>query len=349
MYWGDPIYPNRLRFSEFEKPDSILEQSRSYTDAFGNMTKIVRAVRFYNELLVFKADSVWLLEGYTLENFGTLKIADTIGCCAPKSVVVVEAGYPSMHADEPLSIAIWADTDGVYVVDGRKPRKVSGPINHYFDTEYSTAISAANLLTAQAFIDPLKNEYHLLIADGTELVYNYITDEWYPPWSRRVGGASDKLISGISFRDTNKQYQVYGGNSAGKAFRLEYDTTDKDDSNADVAISHNIKTRAIASAPDDTYQFDYIFRGAYGEFKARASGEIITTFYKDISSSGTTLATPANMSLVSSGAGLTVDGVDTSQEQCKCFQLKFSSAVADVELEIYSFLYYMDIEGERAF
>jgi hypothetical protein len=349
MYWGDPSYPNRLRFSENERPDAVLEQSKSYTDAFGNMTKIVRAVRFYNELLVFKPDSVWLLEGYTLANFGILKVADTIGCCAPKTVCVVEAGYLAMHADEPLSICIWMDTDGIYVIDGRKPRKVSGPIDHYFNTEYSTAISAANLVTAQAFVDPLRNEYHLLVADGTELVYNYITDEWYPPWNRTVGGASAKLVSGISFRDTNKQYQTYGGNTAGKVFRLETDTSDKDDSNADVLIAHNIKTRAICYEVKDSYQFDLLFRGLYAEMKTRSSGDVVITFYKDLASSGSALATPAAISLANSGYGLTVDGVDTSQQRCSCFQLKFAVATVDVELEIYSFLYYMDVEGEKGF
>ncbi len=345
MFWGDTNYPNRLRFSEASKPDSILEESKSYTDAFGNMTKLVRAVRFYNELLVFKEDSVWLLEGYSQETFGILRIADTIGCCAPKTVVVIETGFPSMHADEPLSIAIWMDTDGIYVVDGRKPRKVSMPVDQYFNTEYSTAISYANLITAQAFVDKLRNEYHLLIADGTELVYNYITDEWYPPWTRTVGGASTHPITGLCLRDTNKQYQTYVGTSAGKVFRLENDTTDKDDSNVDVAISHNIKTRAISFEQEDSYTYETLFRGVQVEAKARSSGSLVTTLYKNLASSGTVLATPAAISIADSTYGIIVDGVDASHQLCICFQLQFAVATADVELEIYSFLYLADVIG----
>ena len=42
MFWGDPQFPNRLRFSTAVKPDSIEQDSQSYTAEFGNMTEIVR-------------------------------------------------------------------------------------------------------------------------------------------------------------------------------------------------------------------------------------------------------------------------------------------------------------------
>jgi hypothetical protein len=319
------------------------------------MREIKRVVRFYSELVIFKEDSVWMLEGYAPGNFGVTKIADTVGTVAPKSVVVAEVGYPSMLADEPLTVVIWADSDGVYALDGRKPRKVSEPVRHYFDTEYSTtAIKATELDDLQAFPDVLRNEYHLLISrlgtattgHGTELVYNYVTDEWYPPWDRTVGGANDYLVCGICLRGTDNRYYTYGGANNGRVLKLEDDTTDKNASDADVLITHNIKTRAIGFAQKMSVTEEFTFRQAWIEAKARSAGTLTTNFYKDLATSATAIATPAALSLINTGYNLVVDGINTRQTGCKCFQLEFEGATADLELEIYSFLYAAEVEGE---
>jgi hypothetical protein len=352
--WGDKQYPNRLRFSAYEKPDCFAGSDSCYTDAFGAMDKIVGATRFYNELLVFKRGSVYLLEGYQPANFGILKVADTVGCCAPQTIQQVEVGFPSMHADEPLTIVIWCDTDGVYVIDGRKPRKVSMPVDQYFNIEYSTAIPAASLSSLRAEVDPLRNEYHLIIPGNgdsrpVELVYNYMLDEWYPPFSRAIGRVIapniDYLTCVKTIRSSDNRYYTYGGNNVGLVCRLEYDTTDKTDENADVVIMQNLKTRAIFLEQDKSLTFTFDFRGLTIEAKARAAGTVVTRFYKDLAASGTTLVTPSALNLVNAGYSLCVDTLDTSQLECNCFQLEFEISTADVELEIYDFNYLVESRG----
>ena len=71
-----------------------------------------------------------------------------------------------------------------------------------------------------------------------------------------------------------------------------------------------------------------------------------TNFYKDLAQSGTALATPAALSLINSGYDLTVDELDTSQENCRCFQILFQTATIDVELEVYGFDYMIELRGE---
>jgi hypothetical protein len=351
MYWGDPEFPNRLRASAYARPDCLCGSDSAYTDTFGSMDKVVGVVRFYNELLVFKSSSVFLLEGYMPSNFGVLKVADTVGCCAPQTIKQIEVGVPSMHADEPLTVVIWCDVDGVYLIDGRKPKKVSLPVDQYFNTEYSTAIAAASLSSLRAFVDPLRNEYHLLIpGSGTghsvELVYNYVLDEWWPPFDRTVGGTNDFLTCGLSLKGTDSRYYTYAGTSAGFVFRLEMDTTDKTAANADVTITHSIKTRAISFDQEKSFTFTFDFREVIIEAKARTSGTITTKFYKDLATSGTTIANPTALSLVNSGYSLALDKLDTSQSECSCFQLEFECSTADVELEIYDFNYLTESRGE---
>jgi hypothetical protein len=346
--WPDPEYPNRLRYSANGRADCFSGADSGYTDEFGDMTEIVACRRFHNELIVWKKNSVWLLEGFSPENFGTMKIADTVGCCAPKTTAVVETGYPGMHSDEPLSIAVWMDTDGIYVLDGRKPRKVSLPIDQYFNfVDYSsTAFGATSLTNMQGFVDKLNNEYHLLPQSTTELVYNFVTDEWYPPWTRRAGAVAGYLVCGTTLKGTDNRNYNYAANDAGYVFRLESDTTDKDDANADVAIEQRIKTRAICAEQKQATTLEFTFRKAFIEAKARASGTVVTNFYKNMATSGTAIAVPGAISLVSTGYDLVVDGIEASQTNCKSFQLEFVETVADVELEIYSFLYLIEARGE---
>ena len=346
--WGDPEYPNRMRYSAKGSPDCFSGSDSGWTDEFGDMTKVVCARRFYNELIVWKANSVWLLEGYSPITFGTLRVADTVGCCSPKTTIVVETGYPSVHTDEPLSVAIWADTDGIYVLDGRKPKKVSLPVDNYFNTEYSDAIAAASLDDLQAFQDKMNNEYHLLLNSTTELVYNYILDEWYPPWVRNVGAAASYLVTGLCLRGTDGRYYAYGGNTAGFVFRLENDTSDKSATNVDVVIEQRLKTRAISADQKMATTLEFIFRKAFIEAKARSAGTITTYFYKDLASAATTLSSPAAISLINTGYSLAVDGVETNQTNCNVFQLEFVANTADLELEIYSFLYQLEARGEFA-
>ena len=340
MVWGDPEFPNRLRFSALDRPDCFSGSDSGYTDPFGDMKKVLCAIPFHNELIVFKEDSVFLLEGYNKQTFGIMKIADRIGLASPKTAVVIETGSPAMHKDEALSIAIWQDVDGIYMLDGRKPRKCSLPIDRYFNQEYSECIAKTSIRNRQAFSDPLNNEYHFLLPSG-ELVYNYITDEWYPPWDRELD-----LDTGLVLKGTDNRYYTYGGTSGGFVCQLESDTTDKNVSDEDVKIDHSIKTRAIAVDQKVSTFVEFVLRGLWTELKARSSGSIVTTVFKNMKTTGVVEAIPQAMSMVNSGYGIATPGIDLDYENCACFQVEFSSSVADKEMEIWSMLYELDIGGE---
>ncbi len=358
--WGDPEFPNRLRYSAKDRPDSFSGADSGYTDAFGDTTKVNSCVRFYNELIVTKENSVWLLEGYSPETFGNLRIADTVGCASPKTLRVLELGSTMMHQDEGLSVALWQDTDGVYALDGRKPKKISLAVDHYFNTEYaSTVIAAADLKILHAETDHLNNEYHLLIPNGgsghgVELVYNIPFDEWFPPWDRTVGGANDYIIAMLKLRGTDNRYYTYGGGSDGRVYRLENDTSDKNAADADVTITHSIKTRAFSVDQKQSPSLTFTFRKVYLEATARttpATRTVETYFYKDQATSGTQIQTgtgaAGDMDLSNTGFNLVMDGLSTSQSRCLAGQLQFIADTLDLEMEIRSILYSLEALGEQ--
>jgi len=336
--WGDPEWPNRLRFSARENPFCFSGGDSGYTDAFGAKDPILCAVKYYNELIVFKKESVWLLEGEDYPTFGTLKITDKVGLASPKSVQVCEVGFPTVHRDEPMTIASWQDVDGVYVFDGRKTKKASGPIDNYFNPESSSCIAAASIRSLQAFADPINNEYHLLLP-SVELVYNYVTAEWYPAWTRAL-----VLATGLGFKANDNREYCYAGTAAGWIMRLETDTTDKSAANADVAISHNIKTRAIGFEKSERL-VKFTLRRIIVELKARSAGTLTTTVFRDMDSTGSVESTPQALSMVSTGRNIAIPSIDLSLEDCHCFEAQFALNTADQEMEIYSFYYEISGRG----
>lgn len=333
LLWGPD---NRLQFSVYGRPDCFCGIDSGYTDTFGGEDPIICAVKFYNELMVFKEREVYLLEGYSPSTFGVLKLADGVGLSSPKTAISIEVGFPSMNEEEPTNVVIWQDVDGVYVADGRKPKKVSDPsVDNYFNPEYTDCIAAGDIDDLQAFPDKANNEYHLLLPTA-ELVYNIITDEWYPPWEREVD-----LVTGISLKGTDGRFYTYGGTSGGYVHRLENDTTDKDNSNSDVAITHKVKTRALANPSENspTPSLKFKLRKLWAIVKARVSGTITTKTYKNMASTGTTQSTPSAMSLVASGQGLAVPELHMSIADCLNMQFEFTCSTADVEMEIWGIAY----------
>jgi hypothetical protein len=341
--WGMAENPNRLLYSSVLNPFGFSGSDSGLTDVFGSMRPVKAAVRFYNELAVFKQKGVFLLEGYSPETFGTLKLASTIGLCSVKSLQVVEVGYAGMHEDEVMTILIWQDVDGVYICDGRKPKKISGPVDQFFNPESSDCISATNIDTLESFVDRTNNEYHLLLPDK-ELVYNYVTEEWYPPWEREID-----LTCGLSFLGSDDREYTYGGTAGGLVCRLENDTTDKTTANADKLITQKIKTRGIMQPESEREEailsLDFDVDRIWVRGKAQAAGTITTKVFKDMASSGTEVATPNAISMVASGKSMFHDEVGSRQSRCNVLEVEFSSATADREMEIWGFSYEIDIRG----
>lgn len=348
IVWGDPEFPNRLRFSSYGRPDCFAGNDSGYTDAFGDMSEIKLCLRFYNELLVFKERSVWLMEGYNKDTFGITRLADNVGIIAPKAGLVMELGSPGMHQDEPLPIAIWPDSDGVYALDGRKPRRVSQEVDHFFNLESSSVIGASELATMQAFPDTSNKEYHLLIrgtgtGHGQELVYNPVQDEWYPPWDRTVGGANDYLVCGLELRGTDNRKYTYAGNNAGLVFRLETDTADRDASNTDVKFYQYVTSRAFTPSLEKATTLEFTFRKVQLEAASMASATATVQYKKDGAMTATTAGT---VDLTKANYNVTTPYVDVSLEGCASIQILVSVDANDKYLTLYSLLYLLEARGE---
>ena len=340
LLWGGLQYPNRMRYSARDFPDCFSGPDSGYTDQMGDMSALLVAKPFYNELIIWKKSQIYLLEGYDPLTFGTLKVATTIGVASPKSAYVVETGSSTMHRNEPLSVAIWQEVDGIYMLDGRKPRKASPAIAQYFDPKYSDCIAATNIRNRQAFVDYINNEYHFLLPDG-ELVYNYVRDEWYPKWEREVD-----LVSGLAVRGSNDRKYTFGGDVSGYLWLLEQGTQDDNASGVAQDFVTKIKTRAISAIQDKATTQGMTFRKAWTEGQTK-DGTIAAKIYRDLETTGQSLTAPsASIDLSSTDFNLVVPVREGSFEGINVFELEYTGA-GDT-MEIYSVLYQIDVRGELA-
>lgn len=332
--WGDPQYPNRLRYSPFDRPDVFSGDASGYTDPIGDASEIKECIQLYDYAVIFKETGVYAMD----TDLKIRKVASLVGLGSLKTAHTVEVGIEGMNEEELVSVCIWQDLDGVYMYDAAKPKKVSGPISNYFDPKYPECISENDIRELRAFINPIKNTYHL-ITGTLELVYNYKTDEWYPPWERYDPLSCAKSVKGIQGR-----YKLLGGTNTGFIHVLNNSDTDVAPDGTTQAIPHHLTTRSIAVTPDNSSSLLFALRSAWFDVTARSEGNTTIQLYlnenKEPEDSGTI------KSLVDTTKTIKRIPLPVSKGNVGSFKYKFSCSSAADELELWAILYTLEAEGE---
>jgi hypothetical protein len=104
---------------EFGSIDFRVEVSRDDGDYIQNI------VSFIGGLIVFKSNSIWILEGYDQYSFRIRKINydESIGCVGHRGAVVKN------------NIVYFVDNKGVFATNGNEINKVSGGVQGFFNNE----------------------------------------------------------------------------------------------------------------------------------------------------------------------------------------------------------------------
>lgn len=330
--WGDRAYGNRLRYANWAHIDCFVGPQAGYTAPFGDESPVKRAINLDKYLIVLKDSSVW---GMGLDRV-PFRICDGTGIASPQSAVVSEIGVSNMKKDELVKVLIWQDTDGIYMFDGQTTvKKISPPIDHYFNPEYSTAISTDNIDNLSAFMDHNNDEYHLCVPDQ-ERVFSTRTLEWYPAFVREM-----PLSCGITIKTPSGRKRTYGGTETGFLLLLENDTTDKDSSNADVAIIQALATREL-EVPEI---LSFNLRRLWFEFKNKVSGSTGIYIYKNGESAVVDFETVSMAHATDSSANYVRPMLDMSLQRINSFKLYFYCSTADVQMQIHNLFYEIEAIG----
>lgn len=238
---GVKDYPNEVWISAPYNPQGF--NGNEFTKmVFGDGRTLTDGVSFFNEALVFKEDSTWLIQGFRREGagaFGRLRLDSKIGAFRKTAQLArIWITEPGAGADDYRNVCIFQHRTGVYFSDGNKPIYISDDVSSYFDENHADYVGAANIAAIDSFFDWQKNEYHLIFSTGVELIYN----TWFKKWS--VFNRSVDLKSGATIIGSDGEPLTYGGTAIGKVMRLENDTSDKDSADADAAIDAYTITKA---------------------------------------------------------------------------------------------------------
>jgi hypothetical protein len=180
----------------------------------------------YSLVLMFKDNETWVMAGQDIKQWAenTFLLSSSIGCPAPLTLKTI-----NLHAEPGAGVnralAIWQGANGVYMSDGRAPIPIYGDIKEYFDERDSRCIKSSMIGSSVGFVDPKRQEYHLLIASGsaattlnTELVYDIARNKWF-----EINRSAD-LQCGVTVHDTDGNSYTYGFLDTGYTERLEYGT-----------------------------------------------------------------------------------------------------------------------------
>jgi len=171
-----------------------------------------------NVQLVCEPTRTWAIVGETIDNFVPNEIDGARGCVAPLTMDVATVEIlPGTYR----RVGMWLSHEGVVMSDGSSVVEISNDIRDKFDPKHDNYLTAATLATCTGWIDPVFNEYHLVVPGSTQWICYVPTRQWY----EAPLVATKRLSCGCAVYDTNGIAYSYGSTSLGYMYRLDYGTT----------------------------------------------------------------------------------------------------------------------------
>lgn len=334
VLWGEKHYGNRLLVSPYNRPDQFAFHSDRYTIPFGGSDPVLNCIPIGDYLMVFKRKGIYLTD----RNYSSLTTLSTeTGLASPHTAVLISSGDRTVKEDETKNIIMWQDRDGVYkATEDLQITKVSSQIRNYFLPDKSEYIGDDYITSLSAYYHSPTDTYRLVLPEQT-LAYSIGTSEWLPLWEYEL-----TPLCGLYCLGPDDQATTLIGTSEGLLVEAEKVTSDRDESNTQVAIEHYGITRPIYLTGDNLVAGEGAIRKIWTECKAD-SGTWNLWKYINWATTPTVVETPAEPSLSNSGYNIVVQRFDLGDEAAKCFQLKFHSNTIDQILEFYSFNYQVDL------
>lgn len=279
----------------------------------------------------------YFVSGADPSTFTSTLVSDKVGAIAPKTLVSIDSGVRLFNTELQVRAATFMAADGIYLTDGTTLLNISGPISDYFDTTSAPYIEPEYMDTAYAWVDQQEKTVHYSLAvvtSGTttqsalnrELVYGYLTDEWYDIYKRKYAANC-----GLDVIGSANESLTYIGGFLGYVYRTNYGTSD-----AGTKITHNFKTSPIMPLQglvSDPINYSSTLRKVKIKGKADTTSGAVAgvTVYPD----GITTGVDAgDISLERSGYG-NVGGAVTVTQTGDEFAFEFESDLLDAEMELY--------------
>jgi hypothetical protein len=281
--------PNVVIYSAFGRPQ-VFNGELSGKIPLGDNTAPVAGVSFSNQYasavvktaLIAKESSTWKIHGeypYKVD-----VVSQSEGCIAPESM---DVGEVEIADGLRRKVAVWVSQRGVVISDGNFIKEISQDIRDLFDKNHANYLGASVLPTLYGRIDPVFNEYHLIVPDSAEYVYDFTEGRWGNP----VRGSGAYLNGAVPVYDGNGISYMYGFTDAGYVMRLENGTTFATDSGTN-SITSTIRLADIALNGASIMSRSRInWSALVMRSKATTTSTVSETLYVDGETSGTAIGT----------------------------------------------------------
>jgi len=277
---------------------------------------------------------LYVLEGKVPGKWDELLISSHVGAVAPHSMLTIEDAIRHFSTDTIVHAVIFLSHDGIYMTDGQTVSCISHTISDYWDTENAPYIEPGYANLAYAWLDYEDKTVHFAVPINTtgtgeqttlnrELVYNYISDEWYGLYTRANALACGNLVLG---NNTREKF-AYGGDYSGYVYRLNYGTTDTGS-----AIEYYVKTSDVSpleGVQNDAFNYSAQLRKIKVKGESGTTGNCEVTVFLDGATTATS-STTNTISMVNSGYAYWKGKLDLQEEmKGESFAFKFRSGVTE--------------------
>ena len=211
-------------------------------------------------------------------------VSEIDGCIAPYSM---DVGEVEIAQGVRRKVAVWVAQRGVVISDGNWIKEISEDIRDKFDPKHSNYIGSSTLPTLYGKIDPVFNEYHLVIPNSGEWVFDFEKGKWY----QVDRGSGAYLNACFPVYNTSGVAYMYGLTNSGFLVRINYGTT------FETASSSNDITSTVRLADIALYNQSIMFKSRINystlliNTKSTTTSTVSETRYTDGKQSGTSIST----------------------------------------------------------
>ncbi len=238
---------------------------------------------------------LYYLTGTTPSTYLSTLASGRVGAIAPHTLKYVSGGIRLFSRDSVTNAVLFLAPDGFYITDGTTVVDISTPISDYFDTTSAPYIEPGYMDDSYAWIDYDEKTIHFAVpinldagSDQTtlnrELVYSYLTDEWYDVYKRATPASC-----GLNIIGSDNKPMPYVGDYSGYVHRTDYSLLD-----GSTEIDHYLVTSPISplmGRASDFLNYEVNIRGVKIKAKANAvaGSEVKISVFPDGKTTGITV------------------------------------------------------------
>ena len=342
LYWPGKYNKSGVDFSNEGKAYIITgPQAGTTGNIFGNGTVNAFAqIHSYGIVSTRNPYRLYLLEGKIPGKFDEALISAHVGVVAPHTLLVVDDSVKIFNTSRFVHAGVFLGPDGFYMTDGQTVININNSIADYFDTNSAPYIEPSTAYLSYAWIDYSERTVHFAVPINTsgtgtqatlnyELVYNYLTAEWYDRHLRE-----NAMSCGLALIGSDNSRLSYTGDYAGGVFRTGYGDDDWNNN-----INHYLKTSDFSPIPELNYSFEY--RKLAVKARAKASGSIDIILYPDGLTAGVAPSGVTTIPLTNSGykyISQDNSAINLGGTNAESMAIRMESGATDIEtMEVYGF------------